>query len=647
MDSKSNETAIGEGRPSEDRSFSEKRTETRTEARTHSNENTNPDAAREKTKRQVQINVDPDTERKPLQESSKAGVRMRGNVLIQNATSEWKIRSCELNGSYLTFFRKQKMIAAIHLGQVGDITVVGKISDNDGKGSIFSLHLKEGRYFNVRVTTYADAVKWVKALVEARDKLRSQAFVRSKSFSMAHAVQGSLSPLHMAADLSSSIVMEDADDNIKCYFDNEHNPPSPILEANEKYVRPVGNKKDLPVQPTDQQRSPIKSMSSPVKDQQPEVNTTPVRFPAPTKEFEASTPKPRLFTQLANERDAESARQRTEGEATVKGAQEAAARAEMEADTAAQSEEKVEEREAAAAEEAQEDGSVGSGGINSGSGSKRKGGSDEDTLQDRDTGKTASDGPLDGVGAMAESPPSSFKVSSSGKDVTSPKVSGSPSSIPKRTKSLSPKNGTSPPAESPKVYAGSDSDAPSAGNLQFAAEERSGEAKPDTGDIAQARVATGAQMVEVETVLKYGVGSLAMLVVLVALLFSSQRHASEETWRREGLKQLQVAMASRSADAVSNPIFALPAAHTKHGEPATAPLQRGAEGGDPLKLSFASHKYDRPLSQPKFPALSAMPVSPLAPRRSSGAVTKFIRDLVSLPGRLLVGIFTKIMSVFK
>ena len=165
-------------------------------------------------------------------------IRMRGNVLIQNPAQEWKVRSCELNGSFLTFFRKQKMVAAIDLEQVGDINVLRQIKDSAGQGFIFSLHLKEGRYFNVRVTMYDDALNWVKVLVETRDKLRSHQS-RTKSFTAQNeANYSSFTPL--TSDFNTSmLVAEEPDDNIKVYFDNNQFPPSPIFEANEKYVRPL------------------------------------------------------------------------------------------------------------------------------------------------------------------------------------------------------------------------------------------------------------------------------------------------------------------------------------------------------------------------------------------------------------------------
>jgi chemotaxis protein histidine kinase CheA len=166
------------------------------------------------------------------------GLRMRGNVLIQNPSLEWKVRTCELNGSFLTFFRKQKLVAAIDLEQVGDINVLRQIKDSSGQGFVFSLHLKEGRYFNVRVTMYEDATNWVKVLVDVRDKLRSHQSSRSRlSFSTAQGSQSSYTPT--TADFNTSLVADEPDDNIKVYFDNEQYPPSPILQSNEKYIRPV------------------------------------------------------------------------------------------------------------------------------------------------------------------------------------------------------------------------------------------------------------------------------------------------------------------------------------------------------------------------------------------------------------------------
>jgi hypothetical protein len=193
------------------------------------------------TQKKVQINLEPQVNKiEPIKsENPSVGVRMRGNVLIQNPAQEWKVRSCELNGSFLTFFRKLKMVAAIDLEQVGDIKVLRQIKDSSGSGVLFSLHLKEGRYFYVRVSMLEDAENWVKVLVEVRDKLRYRATERSKSFSTQVSQQIPFTPLAEDQLSTSLITKEDPDDDIKVYFDNERFPPSPILECNEKYVRAV------------------------------------------------------------------------------------------------------------------------------------------------------------------------------------------------------------------------------------------------------------------------------------------------------------------------------------------------------------------------------------------------------------------------
>lgn len=191
-----------------------------------------------KPKPRVQINDPSDrSQGKAARNEVSQGIRMRGNVLIQNPSLDWKVRTCELNGSFLTFFRKQKMVAAIDLEQVGDINILKQVKDGSGQGFIFSLHLKEGRYFNVRVTAYEDATNWVKVLADVRDKLRSHQSNRSRSFSAWQDSQPSFTPL--TTDFNASLVADEADDNIKVYFDNEQYPPSPILQLNEKYIRPV------------------------------------------------------------------------------------------------------------------------------------------------------------------------------------------------------------------------------------------------------------------------------------------------------------------------------------------------------------------------------------------------------------------------
>lgn len=200
-----------------------------------------------KPKPRVQINLD-DTLTSQQDKPKGAvpqSIKMRGNVLIQNPAKEWKVRICELNGSFLTFFRKQKMVAAIDLEQVGDINVLPPVKDNAGKGYIFSLHLKEGRYFNVRVSMHEDALNWVKVLVDVRDKLRSHISRRSKSFS--NMPLDAQTPM---TDFNISLMVDnEPDDSIKVYFDSERFPPSPIFEHNEKYIRPPQTDENLATVP--------------------------------------------------------------------------------------------------------------------------------------------------------------------------------------------------------------------------------------------------------------------------------------------------------------------------------------------------------------------------------------------------------------
>lgn len=190
-----------------------------------------------KSKPRVQINLD-DTIISQLEKPTKSAVpqsiKMRGNVLIQNPAQEWKVRVCELNGSFLTFFRKQKMVAAIDLEQVGDINILKPIKDSAGQGYIFSLNLKEDRHFNVRVSMKEDALNWVNVLVNVRDKLRSHISRRTKSFS-SNMTMDAQTPM---TDFNTSMMADaEPDDSIRVYFDSERYPPSPIYESNEKYIR--------------------------------------------------------------------------------------------------------------------------------------------------------------------------------------------------------------------------------------------------------------------------------------------------------------------------------------------------------------------------------------------------------------------------
>lgn len=93
-----------------------------------------------------------------------------GFLLKKSTNGEWQKRYFETNGSFLTYYKSQKMtklLAALSLPQVGGITLIGET--NDGKdGAIFQLDLKDRQYI-LRATTLAEAQNWVNVLIQLRD----------------------------------------------------------------------------------------------------------------------------------------------------------------------------------------------------------------------------------------------------------------------------------------------------------------------------------------------------------------------------------------------------------------------------------------------------------------------------------------------
>eukprot|EP01006_Ploeotia_vitrea_P006301 TRINITY_DN12773_c0_g1_i2.p1 TRINITY_DN12773_c0_g1~~TRINITY_DN12773_c0_g1_i2.p1 ORF type:complete len:191 (-),score=2.15 TRINITY_DN12773_c0_g1_i2:160-732(-) len=94
-----------------------------------------------------------------------------GYLLKKSSSGEWQRRYFETNGTFLTYYKSQKMtklLAALSLPQVGGIHIKGDIEDNQGKGVIIQLDLKD-REYTLRALTVKEAQKWVDVLVALRD----------------------------------------------------------------------------------------------------------------------------------------------------------------------------------------------------------------------------------------------------------------------------------------------------------------------------------------------------------------------------------------------------------------------------------------------------------------------------------------------
>jgi hypothetical protein len=88
--------------------------------------------------------------------------------LHKKATNgEWQRRYFEINGSYLTYYKSQKMsklLAALSIPQVGAIKLLGETDH----GAEFRIDIKDRQYI-LRASTLQEAETWVSTLTKVRD----------------------------------------------------------------------------------------------------------------------------------------------------------------------------------------------------------------------------------------------------------------------------------------------------------------------------------------------------------------------------------------------------------------------------------------------------------------------------------------------
>lgn len=167
-------------------------------------------------------------------------------VYVYNVvTKEWRSRTCELNGSYLSFYRKEKIVAVIDLEQVGDISPVTDIPEDDIiKDTVFTISLKQDRNFMIRTISSDECISWICILQEVRDKLRSQ-LSRKSNVSVTSSSYNTFDRL-MSSDVHDSAIDNGSSDKIEDYFDNEvkldGNILSPIPISHENSAVEAKNK---------------------------------------------------------------------------------------------------------------------------------------------------------------------------------------------------------------------------------------------------------------------------------------------------------------------------------------------------------------------------------------------------------------------
>jgi hypothetical protein len=96
---------------------------------------------------------------------------LNGYLYKQSSSGEWQKRYFELNGSYLCYYKNNKMtklLAAINIPQVGRIALSGEVNDNLGDGYIFRMDLKDRQYL-LRTDSFQEAKRWVDILTILRD----------------------------------------------------------------------------------------------------------------------------------------------------------------------------------------------------------------------------------------------------------------------------------------------------------------------------------------------------------------------------------------------------------------------------------------------------------------------------------------------
>jgi len=119
-----------------------------------------------------------------LHDSMKAGgpessplPSISGFLMKKSTSGEWQRRYFETHGSFLTYYKSQKMtklLAALSLPQVGGIQLVGEVNDIKGTGAVFQLDLKDRQYV-LRTATLAEAENWVNVLIQLRDSSKTKA----------------------------------------------------------------------------------------------------------------------------------------------------------------------------------------------------------------------------------------------------------------------------------------------------------------------------------------------------------------------------------------------------------------------------------------------------------------------------------------
>ena len=91
---------------------------------------------------------------------------------VRNIDGHWKRRYCELRDSFLMVYRNGKLVTAVDIEQVGEVVLKDE-KTFDEKGNpcfIFSVFLKDDKYFTARTCSLDESLRWVRRLTAIRDK---------------------------------------------------------------------------------------------------------------------------------------------------------------------------------------------------------------------------------------------------------------------------------------------------------------------------------------------------------------------------------------------------------------------------------------------------------------------------------------------
>ena len=111
-----------------------------------------------------------------------------GYLLKKSTDGNWQRRYFEINGTFLTYYKSRKMtklLAALNMPSVGEISLIGKISDSLGEGIVFQLELKDKSYV-LRAKDMNDAQRWIEALQKTRDLAKADVILEETSSEADH-----------------------------------------------------------------------------------------------------------------------------------------------------------------------------------------------------------------------------------------------------------------------------------------------------------------------------------------------------------------------------------------------------------------------------------------------------------------------------